>query len=180
MGTGDIVAQKIIEEKKGWDVSRTMRFCFIGAAFFGPSCTYWYRYLDRIVPQMRVPKKFHGLVKTGLDQAIFAPSVLFGFLNIVSSLKGECLAVRAHDIKTNYLPILANNYKFWPMIQVVNFYFVPLQHRLMVVNVAALCWNTYLSWQTNDSGKEATIKELLPDVDVGHWTRSNHKRYKDE
>ena len=112
----------------------------------------------------------------GLDQCIFAPVALLAFLNIVAGLRGDSFGVRVYDIKTNYLTILGNNYKFWPAIQLVNFYFVPLQHRLMVVNLAALCWSTYLSWQTNKSGREATVKELLPDVDVGYWAGSNHIR----
>jgi len=180
MGTGDVIAQKIVEEKRNWDKYRTTRFVIIGAMFFGPCCTTWYRYLDQVVPRMRVPKSYAGLVKTGLDQALFAPSVLFVFLNMVSNLRGEVMSVRIHDIKTNYPIILMNNYKFWPWIQLANFYFVPLQHRLMVVNLAALCWNTYLSWQTNSEAREATIQELLPGLEVGHWAGSNHDRYKGE
>jgi len=180
MGTGDVVAQKIVEEKRGWDKDRTKRFVIIGVIFFGPVCTHWYRYLDKLVPRLRVPKAYAGLVKTGLDQALFAPSALFFFLNLISSLRGETMGVRMHEIKTNYPSILMNNYKFWPWIQLANFYFVPLQHRLMVVNLAALCWNTYLSWKTNDGGREATIQELLPELEVGHWTGSNHERYKGE
>ena len=75
MGTGDIVAQKIIEEKRGWDGARTARFAFIGAAFFGPTCTYWYRLLDRTVLRMRFPTKFNGLVQT--VRGVFMPVMLF-------------------------------------------------------------------------------------------------------
>ena len=64
MGTGDVIAQKVIEERKELDFARTRRFLIIGAVYFGPVCTKWYRTLDRLVPQFRLPKKYHGLAKT--------------------------------------------------------------------------------------------------------------------
>lgn len=110
-----------------------------------------------------------------LDQGLFAPVILFGFMNFVGILRREDITFRWLDIKANYPDILVNNYKFWPIIQLFNFYVVPLQHRLMVVNLAALCWNTYLSWRTNQNIPEARVKELLPDVDVGYWAESHHR-----
>jgi len=175
MGTGDVIAQKVIEEKKCLDKERTGRFILLGAFYFGPCCSKWYRYLDQLVPRMRVPKPYAGLVKTTLDQGLFAPVILFGFMNFVGILRREDITFRWLDIKANYPDILVNNYKFWPIIQLFNFYVVPLQHRLMVVNLAALCWNTYLSWRTNQNIPEARVKELLPDVDVGYWAESHHR-----
>ena len=96
-------------------------------------------------------------------------------MNFVGVLRQEEITFRWIDIKANYADILVNNYKFWPIIQLFNFYVVPLQHRLMVVNLAALCWNTYLSWRTNQNIPEARVKELLPDVDVGYWAESHHR-----
>ena len=64
MSSGDVVAQKVIEERKSWDRERTTRFAIIGACLFGPCCTIWYRYLDKFVLRLKVPKPYHGLTKT--------------------------------------------------------------------------------------------------------------------
>ena len=63
MGAGDVIAQKVIEERKELDFARTRRFLILGAFYFGPVCTKWYRVLDRVVPQLRLPKQYHGLAK---------------------------------------------------------------------------------------------------------------------
>ena len=46
----------------------------------------------------------------------------------------------------SYRDALTKNWMVWPVIQAVNFRFVPLHHRVLVVNVVSLGWNCYLSW----------------------------------
>lgn len=176
MTAGDVVAQKIIEERSTWDRERTTRFAIIGACLFGPCCTVWYRYLDKLVPRLKVPKPYHGLAKTTLDQGIFAPTICFAFFNVLGNLRGDPWSVVKHSLINDYPDVLVNNYKFWPGIQLLNFYLVPLQHRVLVVNVAALCWNTYLSWRTNVDKAEVKVQEMLPDVEIGYWAGSKHPR----
>ncbi|CAF89100.1 unnamed protein product, partial [Tetraodon nigroviridis] len=40
-------------------------------------------------------------------------------------------------------------FQLWPPVQIANFYFVPLHHRLAVVQVVAVGWNSYLTWKAN-------------------------------
>jgi hypothetical protein len=41
-------------------------------------------------------------------------------------------------LKKAWLPGMKNNFLVWPWVQAVNFKFVPLEHRVGVVNVVAL------------------------------------------
>ncbi|ORX47981.1 hypothetical protein DM01DRAFT_265966, partial [Hesseltinella vesiculosa] len=47
----------------------------------------------------------------------------------------------------------------WPAVQLANFYFVPLQHRLLITNIVALGWNSYLLWVNQRSS--TLIKQPL-------------------
>uniref|UniRef100_A0A493TA01 Mitochondrial inner membrane protein Mpv17 n=1 Tax=Anas platyrhynchos platyrhynchos TaxID=8840 RepID=A0A493TA01_ANAPP len=59
----------------------------------------------------------------------------------------------AHELsqrgRRDYVDALLTNYCIWPPVQVANFYFVPLSHRLAVVQCVAIVWNCYLSWKAN-------------------------------
>uniref|UniRef100_A0AAX7UQK5 Mitochondrial inner membrane protein Mpv17 n=1 Tax=Astatotilapia calliptera TaxID=8154 RepID=A0AAX7UQK5_ASTCA len=49
----------------------------------------------------------------------------------------------------DYTDALISNYYLWPPVQIANFYFIPLHHRLAVVQVVAVAWNSYLTWKAN-------------------------------
>lgn len=41
-------------------------------------------------------------------------------------------------LESTYTTALAKNWMVWPAVQAVNFKFVPLEHRVLVVNVVSL------------------------------------------
>jgi protein Mpv17 len=41
-------------------------------------------------------------------------------------------------LEKSYFPGLKANYALWPAVQAINFKFVPLEHRVLVVNIVAL------------------------------------------
>ncbi|XP_025089435.1 protein Mpv17-like isoform X2 [Pomacea canaliculata] len=103
---------------------------------------YWYLCLDKMYAGTRyAPFK---MVLT--DQMIGAPIVITTFLAGLGILKGEDSKQIVQKIKMNFVPLMINNYKIWPAAQIINFYFMPLQHRVLFVNFVALGWNTFLAW----------------------------------
>lgn len=49
-------------------------------------------------------------------------------------------------------PVFRTNLCLWPWVQMANFGLVPLEHRVLVVNVVALGWNCYLSYMNSSKG----------------------------
>ncbi|GAN11049.1 protein sym1 [Mucor ambiguus] len=144
-GAGDLIAQQFVE-KQGWDkhdFTRTFRMTAFGGIFAGPALSNWYRFIDK---KVTTKNAFQGLAtKVVLDQFIFAPFFIAAFFTGQGIFEGKSLQEIKDKLSSGYTTALVGNYKIWPAVQVVNFYFTPLNYRLMVTNVVALGWNAYLS-----------------------------------
>lgn len=114
--------------------------------FQGPALRYWYGFLDKYVGSKG---KTVVLKKVFVDQVVFAPTFLLFFLGAIGTLQGKSWESLKSDIKENYPDVLITNYYIWPCVQLINFYYVPLQYQVLIVQSVALFWNTYLSWKTN-------------------------------
>ncbi|CAJ0829814.1 6609_t:CDS:2 [Entrophospora sp. SA101] len=148
-GLGDTIAQHVVEKRgiKNHDSYRTIRIGGFGILIAGPVPAVWYRILDRYV---KFENPITGLLaRVALDQMVFAPTFIAGFFLIQGILEGKTKLQLTRKLEKAYLPALLNSYKIWPIVQLINFRFVPLDHRLLVVNTVALGWNTYLSVTNN-------------------------------
>ncbi|NXX77073.1 MPV17 protein, partial [Urocolius indicus] len=148
MGAGDVIAQQLVEQRglHGHHGSRTLKMMAIGFCFVGPVVGGWYKILDRLVPGTT---KVVAVKKMVLDQGAFAPCFLGCFLGITGAMNGLSVEENWSKVQQDYTDALLTNYCIWPPVQIANFYFVPLKHRLAVVQCVAIVWNCYLSWKAN-------------------------------
>lgn len=112
----------------------------------GPVVGGWYKILDQLIPGTT---KVVAVKKMVLDQGGFAPCFLGCFLAITGAMNGLSVEENWSKIQQDYTDALMTNYCIWPPVQIANFYFVPLKHRLAVVQCVAIIWNCYLSWKAN-------------------------------
>ncbi|CAL8074396.1 unnamed protein product [Calicophoron daubneyi] len=126
MGAGDVISQKFIERRKGFDLDRNKNFWIVGACFLGPALSKWMFFLDRFFVG---PAKVKMLKMVLADQALFAPPALFIIISFLSVLKGQSVEQWKNQMSENYPTILATNYKLWPVAQLINFNFTPLRFR---------------------------------------------------
>ncbi|CAL8316007.1 unnamed protein product [Lota lota] len=148
VGVGDVISQQLIERRglANHNGLRTARMMAIGFCLVGPVVGGWYKVLDRLVVG---GSKSDAMKKMLLDQLVFAPCFLGAFLGLSGALSGLSAEQNAAKLKRDYTDALISNYYLWPPVQIANFYFVPLHHRLAVVQVVAVAWNSYLSWKAN-------------------------------
>ncbi|XP_060116006.1 protein Mpv17 isoform X2 [Heteronotia binoei] len=148
VGAGDVISQQLVERRgfAGHNSQRTLKMMTVGFCFVGPVIGGWYHVLDRLVPGKT---KAAALQKMLLDQGGFAPCFLGCFLAVVGTLNGLSMEENWSKIKRDYQDTLITNYYIWPAVQVANFYFIPLNYRLAVVQCVAIVFNAYLSWKTN-------------------------------
>ncbi|KAF2470982.1 uncharacterized protein BDR25DRAFT_224054, partial [Lindgomyces ingoldianus] len=148
--TGDVMAQQGVE-KVGLDnhnFARTGRMALYGGAFFGPAATTWYGFLQRRINLSSTNTTI--LARVGCDQFIFAPINMGIFLSSMAYLEGSDPKAK---LQKAYKPGMINNFLLWPWVQAVNFKYVPLEHRVLVVNFVALGWNCYLSYLNSGGGE---------------------------
>ncbi|KAL1244793.1 Mpv17-like protein [Trichinella spiralis] len=144
MGAGDVSSQIFIETKKKpkrFDFVRTARFICIGSFFFAPLLKSWFAFLQNRIHCKAYPR-LSPVKRLFADQIICSPVVLASFLVLLLS----------NTILGHYLTGL----KVWPFMQLVNFYLVPLEHRILVVQMVAIFWNTYLAWKTQSDDQLLT------------------------
>lgn len=139
--TGDTMAQQIIEKKGvgNHDIARSGRMALYGSVF-GPVATKWFDVLQKRIVFKN--KNMEILARVASDQTLFAGSNLFCFLSSMAIMEGSD---PQEKLEKNYVSALTKNWMVWPFVQVVNFKYVPLQHRVLLVNVVSLGWNCYLS-----------------------------------
>ncbi|XP_015119217.1 protein Mpv17 [Diachasma alloeum] len=148
MAVGDQIAQNFVEKRKFEDIDyiRTAKFYAIGFCIGGPATYTWYGLLDKHIGSKG------GLVamkKVACDQLLFAPCFIGVLLSAVGFMQGNNVNSIREKLQREYLEILRNNYKVWPMVQMMNFAFVPLQYQVLVVQSVAVLWNSYVSYRTN-------------------------------
>ncbi|XP_059486655.1 protein Mpv17-like [Neocloeon triangulifer] len=147
MGTGDVIAQVVVEKRPKLDLRRSATFTAIGFCFLGPSLRLWYGVLERAFGAGRQPAA--TLKKVALDQFVFAPTLIASLLTVVPLANGHTWGDATDKLSNDYWTVLKANYVLWPWVQIGNFYFVPLQYQVLVVQVVALFWNVYVSWKAN-------------------------------
>lgn len=149
---GDTLAQQAVE-KKGFanhDLARSGRMALYGGgklcsepgvsaqanispAIFGPAATKWYQFLQR---KINFPNYSATITARVLaDQTVFATTNLFCFLSSMAILEGSS---PKEKLEKSYFAGLKANWLVWPAVQAINFSIVPLQHRVLVVNIVSL------------------------------------------
>lgn len=147
-GTGDVLAQQLVDRKglKDHSLARTGRMALYGGCIFGPAATKWYQFLAK-----KVNLKTHNasiLARVAADQVVFASTNMALFLSSMSIMEGTD---PREKLRKSYIDGIKANWMIWPAVQTVNFKLIPLEHRVLVVNIVSLGWNCFLSYLNSDS-----------------------------
>ena len=105
-----------------------------GGLVFGPAATTWFGFLAR---RINFPTRPNLTIAARVltDQTVFASTNLFCFLSSMAIMEGGS---PQEKLNSSYWSALKMNWVLWPAVQGVNFRFVPLEHRVLVVNVVSL------------------------------------------
>lgn len=115
--------------------------------------------------------RFGGILKRLLlDQLIMAPLFIFVFISLTGVLEGLGFDAIRERFRLLYWHILTANWKIWPLIQIINFNFMPLQYRVPWQSSCGVLWTVFLSLSTHSTSNlpvvatAATAKEVLDQI----------------
>ncbi len=120
---------------------RVQKLTLVFSVVFGPAATKWYSFL-----QKRINLRSHNatiVARVVADQTVFATCNLAFFLSSMAVMEGSD---PKEKLEKSYVPGIKANWAIWPAVQFANFKLVPLEHRVLVVNVVSLGWNCFLSY----------------------------------
>ncbi|KAG3110160.1 hypothetical protein PI124_g11313 [Phytophthora idaei] len=172
-GLGDRMAQRVEKSRKpkgddtrGEEVednralvsastARTVRMMIWGSVLFAPIAHTWVNFIERTVGSQG---KVVVCKKMLLDAVVFAPSINTLFFTSTQMMKGRSFG-HGVEFAVDRLPqTLKANYMIWPLANIVNYSYVPLQYRILFINCANLVWTTVLS-TISSRPAAATLKE---------------------
>ena len=75
---------------------------------------------------------------TKVEAFVFGPVCLWLFFSTVSLMEGTEWETIRRKLWRDFVPTYLIDYSFWPIVQGINFNFVPVRHQLLVVN--SMCY----------------------------------------
>lgn len=86
--------------------------------------------------------------KTCVDQLTYGPTCTLVFMAYTSLvLQGRSWADTRSTLSSSFFSIQKNSWRLWPLVTLINYQCVPLQLRVLFLNVVSLCWSTFLLWR---------------------------------
>lgn len=153
---------------------------------------FWWAFLEStigsLVPAAR-SRVLNTAVKVFVDQTAGAPLYIYTYYVVTNSVqqltaepKRKVVDVLEEtEAKARHMlwPTMLKHWKVWPAVHSLNFYFVPLQHRVLLQNAVLVGWSGYLSHlnkaglPTTD-GKLMTPKEEIETTEIEATCKSKH------
>jgi len=120
----------------------------IGLLIRGPFVHYWYEILNHVFNKLGFSARDQKglpcvLAKVALDQLVFSPPYNLLYFHAIGFLEGTPTAVVAEKIARDFVPLMIANWKVWPLINIVNFKFVPAKLQVLFGNFVAIFWMAY-------------------------------------
>ena len=159
-GIGDFLAQNIEMQahhasdrqasQRSDESLDTYRFGIVtgyGAIANGTFGHAWYQALDVAARRWYVPgSKEFVIAKVVADSLIYGPLHVMGFFAVITLGEGGTWMDVKKKIQADFWPTFGTELSVWPAVQAVNFWKVPLQYQLLVVNFVTVLDATFMSW----------------------------------
>ncbi len=152
-GIGDYLCQEM--ENRILKIGNTIKFDrMLKQASFGlVVAPYLHLQFCKIIPWMFPETAKYSFIKSLTYTVILSDSIFnFSFFLYMSLAGGKTFseAVRSDEVLAKFVPVQIMNFKVWPFLTGFNFYFIPMNYRVLYDNFFCTFWNIYLSYVENN------------------------------
>lgn len=146
---GDIIAQRTtISDNEELDRIRILRSMVAGLIGHGPMSHFWYNICDGFFADtLHLTAWWAFIPKVFIDQTLWGPIWNNTYLLLIGLMKMERIDVIWEDIKKSTVPMVVSGLKLWPAAHVVTYGLIPIENRLLWVDMVEIIWVTVLSKQ---------------------------------
>jgi len=146
---GDIIAQRTEGVSMGkLDRARILRSLLAGALGHGPLSHYWYEISEKVFNDyLHWTQWWSFFPKVMVDQATWGPFWNNTYIIMLGLMKGESWASMWGDIKRTTVPLIVSGLKLWGVAHCVTYGLVPVENRLLWVDIVEIVWVTILATQ---------------------------------
>eukprot|EP00598_Pedospumella_elongata_P010764 CAMPEP_0184990462 /NCGR_PEP_ID=MMETSP1098-20130426/32563_1 /TAXON_ID=89044 /ORGANISM="Spumella elongata, Strain CCAP 955/1" /LENGTH=236 /DNA_ID=CAMNT_0027515661 /DNA_START=122 /DNA_END=832 /DNA_ORIENTATION=+ len=163
-GLSDVLVQtmshKAIDQSFKLDFQRVLVFTTVCGLYFAPVVDAWFTFLAKIPFPAQLSDNGKVLAMLVVDQTVGAALVTGGFfyafelaerLIAPSPLPYVRTIFEAGTValRNNLIPTIMASWYCWPLVNFINFRYVPPQYRLLFTNIASIFWNMYLTGVAN-------------------------------
>lgn len=176
-GGADVVTQHLEhgwarekgKEPKEWDFRRLAAVTAFGIFGMGPMGHVWYQALDKFTHAFCRTQTQMVITKVCGDTFVFGPVCLWLFFASVSVMEGTEWESIRRKLWRDFVPTYLIDYSFWPIVQGINFHFIPVRHQLLFVNTVCFFDDIFLTYiQHNQLPK---IFQMVEDWWKGFYER---------
>ena len=127
-----------------FDLHQSLDFFVLGCFFQAPVTHWFYLFLDDRLPPTAHPWTLTTITKLLIDQLLFAPAFLLGFIVLLDLLDGRTAWETMHHLMGDYWPTLLTNWKLWVPATLINHAFVAPPYRVLYNNLVFFVWSIIL------------------------------------
>jgi protein Mpv17 len=166
---GDIIAQRTTltgTDNEELDRIRILRSMIAGLIGHGPMSHFWYNICDGFFADtLHLTAWWAFIPKVFIDQTLWGPIWNNTYLLLIGLMKMEKLDVIWEDIKKSTVPMVVSGLKLWPAAHIVTYGLIPIENRLLWVDMVEILWVTVLSKQAASLDKS--------NIDDANTTKEN-------
>ena len=151
---GDAIAQRT-ERSEQLDTGRLLRSGLAGGIGHGPMSHLWYHMSEAFFNHViHLTQWWSFIPKIAVDQTIWGTMWNTSYIVLLGLMKRESVEKMVDDVKSTTLPLFLDGLRLWPLVHCVTYGLIPVEHRLLWVDIVEIIWVSILASKASSLGSE--------------------------